>query len=201
MFKYILKNKEIIVENLRANLEFGRKVNKSRFFIGMAEYIGSKTVNQCKSRYQKKEISMLEAIKVPVDILGRYKKLKNKKSGCQYTKLNDIDIDELNTVKSHSKSEKSSQLLITEENSPETNSQKSPEKPVKNDESHITDTIAIDDQIDRFLTTLPKDDLDDCENRSIDIEFCNIAPAQLNISFMGYRDWNLMSREGSSTRF
>lgn len=68
MFKFLQKRRDSLLDHFAHNLEFSQR-NKRNFFNDMACFIGTKNDKQCKSRYQKRELEFLKALKFPQSIL------------------------------------------------------------------------------------------------------------------------------------
>lgn len=105
MVTYVLVHREEIIENATFNISNKTKRNRVRFFKEMSNFIGTKNEVQCKSRFQKKELVMLEAINMPKKLLKLYIESRaNRRVGSeinsqenekkQSTTTNDIAFDE-----------------------------------------------------------------------------------------------------------
>ena len=86
MFQFLVDKKDELIDHINAVISSPLRYNKSHFFVGMASYVRTKNEKQCKSRYQKKEKVLLEALDIPAETLRAYysaRKLKHKlvKSG------------------------------------------------------------------------------------------------------------------------
>ena len=80
MINFLFEHKDRIEEHVSNIINNRYRSNKSHFFQLMANHIETKTISQCKSRYQKRELEMLSAIGIPSKAIRSYflfKKLKN----------------------------------------------------------------------------------------------------------------------------
>ena len=77
MFRFVEYYRDCIVEYMESNLIKKVRSNKRAFFTNMAAYIGSKTDVQCKSRYQKQEVSLLRALDLPDHLLKAFYKSRS----------------------------------------------------------------------------------------------------------------------------
>ena len=80
MVEFLIDHKDRIEEHVSNIITNKHRSNKSHFFQSMASYVQTKSISQCKSRYQKKELEMLTAIGLPYNTIKSYflfKKLKN----------------------------------------------------------------------------------------------------------------------------
>ena len=77
MKDFVVQNRQEVLCSILALLQYGRKSNKKCFFIKMQKHIGTKTVKQCKSRFQKQEFSLLEYAGLPADVVERYHAMVN----------------------------------------------------------------------------------------------------------------------------
>lgn len=80
MFIFIQKHKQDLVDYLKVNLQDNQRKNKRQFFNKMAAFIKTKDEKQCKSRYQKQEINLLEAANIPLNLLSTLKQRRLKGS-------------------------------------------------------------------------------------------------------------------------
>lgn len=72
MFNFMVDKKAEVMSHIDVTISSIQRFNKSQFFVDMAKYIRTKTDKQCKSRYQKKERVLLEALDIPNNILENY---------------------------------------------------------------------------------------------------------------------------------
>lgn len=79
MFRYLGERKDDLMNHIYAVISSDQRYNKSHFFIEMSKYIKTKSDVQCKSRYQKKEGILLEALKIPQDVLKDYNEARKMK--------------------------------------------------------------------------------------------------------------------------
>lgn len=95
MLEFLNQHKDRIEEHVLSFITSKHRCNKPNFFQAMAMHVKTKTVSQCKSRYQKKELEMLTLLGLPYSTIRSYfmhKKLKNPfvkviKSGSQKMKV------------------------------------------------------------------------------------------------------------------
>ena len=81
MISFLFEHKDRIEEHVSNIINNKHRSNKSHFFQVMANHIKTKTISQCKSRYQKREAEMLTAIGISTNTIRSYflfKKLKNQ---------------------------------------------------------------------------------------------------------------------------
>ena len=78
MFAFVKSRREEIIEYLEANFIRREKSNKRMFFSAMAASIKTKTDKQCKSRYQKQELSFMQNIDLPQHLLQHLLTRKGK---------------------------------------------------------------------------------------------------------------------------
>ena len=83
MFSFVKTHRNQIITHMEDNIKSDTKTYRKAFYVDMAQFILSKTEKQCKSRFQKYELKMLQAIDVPSKLIVSYmtkQKLKNRKS-------------------------------------------------------------------------------------------------------------------------
>ena len=72
MFTFVHSRREEILRYLETNFVEKLRSNKRMFFIQMANAIRSKSVTQCKSRYQKQELSLLRTLDIPAYLMDSF---------------------------------------------------------------------------------------------------------------------------------
>lgn len=72
MLRFVRMHKKQILTCMQALLKNNVKRLKGHFFKKMAKFIGSKSEIQCKSRYQKQEVALLQSLDVPPRILHHF---------------------------------------------------------------------------------------------------------------------------------
>lgn len=79
MLEFLAQNKSRIERHISSAVANKSRSAKSKFFQSMAAHIKSKTVSQCKSRYQKKELEVLALLGLPPALLQTYAATKKGK--------------------------------------------------------------------------------------------------------------------------
>lgn len=72
MKDFVVQNRIDVLSSILSLFQTGKKANKRCFFIKMQKHIGTKTVKQCKSRFQKQEFALLEYAGIPADVVEKY---------------------------------------------------------------------------------------------------------------------------------
>ena len=107
MFNYLHKNREQILTYMKENIDSEVKKYRKGFYKDMAKFIQTKNEHQCKSRFQKKELKMYEALGIPKKMMNKYfakQKIKNKISQRNPSKnifIQKIGDDKCNMIKTY----------------------------------------------------------------------------------------------------
>lgn len=187
MFKYLFTHRRELIDHISKNLHSSNRRNKARFFIDMSDFIGTKTESQCKSRFQKKEFAMLEALKVPNSLLSVYMRAKASKQTLKANRSDELfsEVEESKETDNHNVKKLARCSTICEESTL--------------DISSLTPKICNEmfkEQIDMILAS---DSIENTDDLSQFLNFMSTSqfPAQCNLSFIDSCHTDLMSREGS----
>lgn len=191
MCRFIKMNKFLLIAQMKQYVRSRMKINKYRFFIEMAEFIGTKTESQCKSRYQKKERTMLEALSIPSGLIDMYMRTRLlKPSVTKHIPIHSDSNKEINSKNEidHNDFIDNSQTINDQDNE---NLNCSLMPYVQND--------IIRDQIENFLTNLQTNHNEVDSNKSINNNNISFYIPLLNMSLLNNNDIEPLSCEGSLT--
>ena len=116
MIEFLHEHKDRIEENVLNIITNKYRSNKSHFFQLMADHIKTKSIKQCKSRYQKKEMEMLNTIGIPYSTIKSYFLFRKLKSPFNRQKQLKAQNNDSNGQSSESNSQTSDSNSITDAN-------------------------------------------------------------------------------------
>lgn len=80
MIEFLINEHQELLLHMRAYIDKSTRINKNKFYLRMSAYVGSKSAKQCKSRYQKKEMQILEILNIPSGLIDKYLNHKQTKN-------------------------------------------------------------------------------------------------------------------------
>lgn len=78
MFRFVKSQRKELISYLKSNLIDRVRCNKKYFFSRMAAFIKTKTDRQCKSRFQKQELRLMRALRLPHKLLDSLEQLRGR---------------------------------------------------------------------------------------------------------------------------
>jgi len=186
MILFMQNNRQELNEHIQINIEYKSRSNKSRFFTAMANYIGTKNVTQCKSRYQKKEEILLRCLDFPDNLIDKYFRVKGERArNLSFKKRNSVNSTQVSNSMVKQDEPTSSEItsfvdlksLILSECMPKIQNQV-----VKSHLEYFLKNLPVDDDIIEYIPMINFSSIEEINSQLIisfeDISIIDILPSE-----------------------
>ena len=180
MCRFVRSHRKEIIDYLKNNLIHNIRSNKRNFFVRMAVFIQTKDERQCKSRFQKQEMNLMRALRLPKRLMERLERLRGpaiplNRNPLMSTPPTDTPLtdDQADLDKSESSSIytlRELKEILWSDLMP-----KILDDPLK---SHV----------ERFIRSVPSDPIEINEIPSFNLNVASLLPWQVNVSYMSMRN-------------